>query len=99
MSHKELVKLSSEPEFAECRDLVLEGLSLRLKTYENVDDEETPALTINLNPRTNYELPIDPEEELRKNKLAKAELAMKDPSIQGLSVEQIQTMNQTNQVN
>ena len=55
MSHKDLVKLSNDPKFEEARDLVLEGLSLRLKTYENVDaeDEEVP-LTINVNPRTNY---------------------------------------------
>lgn len=63
MSHKELVKLSADQAFEEARDLVLEGLSLRLKTYENVDGEEEVPLTINLNPRTNYELPVDPVEE------------------------------------
>eukprot|EP00352_Strombidinopsis_acuminata_P008288 CAMPEP_0176350656 /NCGR_PEP_ID=MMETSP0126-20121128/9647_1 /TAXON_ID=141414 ORGANISM="Strombidinopsis acuminatum, Strain SPMC142" /NCGR_SAMPLE_ID=MMETSP0126 /ASSEMBLY_ACC=CAM_ASM_000229 /LENGTH=66 /DNA_ID=CAMNT_0017700793 /DNA_START=885 /DNA_END=1085 /DNA_ORIENTATION=+ len=66
MSHKELVKLSTDPAFEEARDLVLEGLSLRLKTYENTGDEEEVPLTINVNPRTNYELPVDPEEEQKK---------------------------------
>lgn len=62
MSHEELMKLSVDKDFEEARDLVLEGLSMKLKTFENTSKgDDVSKLTINLEPRTNYLLPPEHE--------------------------------------
>ena len=48
LSHPQLVALDSDPIIGEHKDLLLQGLSIRLKTYEETPDNE---LLINLTPR------------------------------------------------
>ena len=48
LSHADLISLSNDPIMQDYKDLVLQGLSARLNTYENTDDQKH---LINLTPR------------------------------------------------
>ena len=48
LSHADLISLSNDPIMQDYKDLVLQGLSARLNTYENTDDQKH---LINLIPR------------------------------------------------
>ena len=50
LSHADLISLSNDPIMKDYKDLLLQGLSARLNTYENTDDQKN---LINLTPR-NY---------------------------------------------
>lgn len=53
LSHSDLISLSVEPIFADYKDLILYGLSLRLNNYESTNKLENNDIVINQNPR-NY---------------------------------------------
>ena len=48
LSHADLIELTNEPIMENYKDLILQGLSARLDTYENTNDKKT---IINLTPR------------------------------------------------
>ena len=48
LSHADLISLTNEPLMKDYKDLILQGLSARLNTYENTSD---PNPLINLTPR------------------------------------------------
>jgi hypothetical protein len=49
LSHSDLISLTNEPIMKDYKDLILQGLSARLNTYENTSE---PRHLINLKPRT-----------------------------------------------
>lgn len=48
LSHADLISLSNDPIMGDYKDLLLQGLSARLNTYENTDEQKP---LINLTPR------------------------------------------------
>ena len=48
LSHADLISLTNEPIMKDYKDLIMQGLSVRLNTYENTNE---PKPLINLNPR------------------------------------------------
>ena len=48
MSHTDLISLTNEPIMKDYKDLILQGLSARLNTYENTNEQN---VIINLTPR------------------------------------------------
>lgn len=58
--HEELLKLSVDPEFAEARELVIQGLSCRLDNYETAAAKD---IAINLEPRLRYRVDEEHEQE------------------------------------
>lgn len=58
LSHSELLSLSIEPVMANHRDLILQGLSIRLNIYESAPNK--PSLIINMKPRKYIEEPEKP---------------------------------------
>ena len=60
LKHDDLFAMSMNPMFELAKNFIVEGLSVRLDTYENASKKE---LNINIEPRVNYELnasKIDP---------------------------------------
>lgn len=53
LKHEELLELTLNPVFDLAKNFIVEGLSVRLDTYENAGKKE---LHINIDPRVNYEL-------------------------------------------
>jgi len=53
LKHEELLEASMNPVFELAKNLIVEGLSVRLDSYENSIKKE---LSINLEPRVNFEL-------------------------------------------
>lgn len=51
LSHNELLALSVDPSMLDHRDLILEGLSIRLNSYENTQTESNHILKVNTTPR------------------------------------------------
>lgn len=54
LKHEELLDLSLNPDFAGAKDYILEGLSYRLNSYEQLNDGTKKQIEINLKPRKNY---------------------------------------------
>ena len=52
MQHEDLLALTTNPYFAEAKDFIVEGLSMKLNPYENAIKSE---LQINSEPRSNFE--------------------------------------------
>lgn len=55
LHHEDLLRMTSNPVFELAKNFIVEGLSVRLDTYEN---SKKKNLNINLEPRVNYELNI-----------------------------------------
>ena len=53
MKHDDLFSMSMNPIFELAKNFIVEGLSVRLDSYENAIKKE---LNINIEPRVNYEL-------------------------------------------
>jgi hypothetical protein len=62
--HEELLKLSVDPEFEEARELVIQGLSRRLDSYETAPAKD---IAINLQPRNHYRVDEEDEHEQEAN--------------------------------
>ena len=58
MKHEDLLALTANPVFSEAKDFVVEGLSVKLNTFENAIKTD---LQINTEPRSNYEGHQTPE--------------------------------------
>ncbi|CDW80143.1 e3 ubiquitin-protein ligase hectd1 [Stylonychia lemnae] len=52
LKHEELIETSLNPNFAEAKDYIMQGLSYRLNPYE--ENQKYREFTINLKPRKNY---------------------------------------------
>ena len=52
LKHEDLFSLSMNPMFELAKNFIVEGLSVRLDTYENAQKKD---LNINIEPRVNYE--------------------------------------------
>ena len=53
LPHEKLLELSTHPTFDLAKNYIVEGLSIRLDSYENALKKD---VSINLEPRVNYEL-------------------------------------------
>lgn len=54
MKHEDLIQMSINPVFELAKDYIVEGLSVRLDSYENACKKD---LNINIEPRVNFEIP------------------------------------------